>query len=558
MSKLENTVAFSEITLTAHVEPVEGSPFDLEITSASFSFVENGIPRATLKLALGESPTADGGIKRAMAHKRAAQLEQRDKIAVIAKFKGHQSIDKKWEHNGEFTVFRGMLNRPAYSMGVGTAGLVLEVDHWLANLASTSALSYLAAPESAAHFTHPVTRESFTSGQQVGYDGAAMLYNVEAPDNLWGSIKDLFTYLAKQDRIDARDSITIHGSSGLGTDDIKNTIAMFALELMDKGKTMNMAFKNADEGIRDRIRGSLADLLVTRTQGSSMWEVLLSLAKDFMFSVIPTIYSATCAPVLKTAAKSMLTIGADEYMELHSEGVVRALPIRSVALYQVAGVDTLDAGAISDKETACYNAMVGYYDLSLDKPEDLTIRQGQILQLYTPSWMSDVLTGFSKLTAENNPVFGPINALGNVRTGAAAPTNKSPNEVATEVFDKNNPERIGNRLAQSILGDVRWANRVGSIQGRLRFDIAPGSPVSIEIIGKNVPFYRTGGDNLLHAHVYQVDIDIDASRPSASTTLHLSHMRTDAEQKRFSDLVMKEHPLYTNLWDGTGLLDGFA
>lgn len=555
MSKLEDSLAFTDIKIKAVAQTSLGADiFEIEVSSVFLRFTENGIPKAVLKIALGESPQPGGGTVVAGAHARAKELENRTQITIKAEFKGHQTPDKAWEQDGTFDLFWGYLSRPAYTMGTSAATLVLEVDHWLSNLATTSKFSYILQANSAAHHTRAVIKQSFTGGF-VSFDDTKVLYNAAAPEKLWKTIKALFEYLAEQDRLSAK---LIKHLNLTDPDLVKNTLALKALSLMDKGKTLTMGIVGDSEAIRDRVRESLADIIAARDTGGSYWETLLTLGREFMFSVIPTIATATCAPVIKTINKSLLRVSASEYSQIAPSADVPVLPIRSVGLYSSCVWFTLDTRGMSQTKYLSDPVMIGYWDLAKDHPGDPQIMAGQMMVMNAPTWMHNAGNIFSTYTPRNTPVFRAIKTMANAKAKTEPPDKKQANDAQSEAVDENNPNRVGNRLAQAILADVSWKHRVGSIMGRLRFDIAPGSPIELETVGKNVPFYQKSGDNILHAHVYQVDINIDATTPRASTTLHLSHMRTEAEQQKFKSLVIDHHPLYGDAWDGTSLLDGMG
>lgn len=557
MSKLEDIVAFSDIEIRAQAQPYKGSAFDVEVSAVSLRFAENGIPKAILKVTLGESPQQSGGIVTAKAHARAKDLERRDRITVRAKIKGHQTPKKLWEKGGEFIIFAGYLSRPAYTMGTSAASLILEVDHWLSDLATTHKLSYIMAAGSAAHCTRPVLCDSFTGGK-VSFDGTKVTYAPEAPKNIWQTTKNLFSFLAAKDRMEAK---IIRDLDLNDVEFVQNTLALQALGLMDKGKTMALAISDDYEGLQERVREGLTSMIAARESGASFWETLLTLSKEFMFSVIPTIYTATCAPVIKTYSGQFSRgdyrfIEASEYDQIQVGGQVRALPIRGLGLYSSCVWFTLDTRGLSQQKYQSNPTLVGYWDIAKDHPGNAEVRAGQLMMMETPGWMKNAGAAFSPYTPANTPRYEAIRTMANSKAGGTPPEKEEPNVKEDRVTDKNDPKKIGNRLAQVMLSDITWRNRTGSINGRLRFDIAPGTPVVLEIVGKNVPYYRSGGDNTLHAHVYQVDIDIDAIAPRASTTLHLSHMRTDAEEQDFKSIVVTEHPLYGQAWDGTSLLDG--
>ena len=543
MSKLADIVAFSDIQVTARAKPYNGNPFDIEISSVSLTFTENGIPRAVLKIALGESPQPNGGVKTAKAHLYAQKLEQRDRITVTAKFKGHQVPEGEWDKGGEFELFEGYLSRPAYSMGTSAASLVLEVDHWLSDLATTDKLSYLSAASSTAHCTHPATTRSL-SGALTAFDGTMNTYDSAAPDGVWQSIKRMFTLLANKDRMEVGKIVEM----GINATELKtNALALGALNKMDNGLSMTMALQLDVGPVKSMFKQGLTTIVAARETGASYWETLLSLSRSYLFSVVPAIATASCVPVLKTATKVWRTIKASEYSQLQASGDTSSLPIRGLGLYSSSSWLTLDTSGFTKTTYDAKPKLIGYADIARESDSVYTAG-GQIVTEYAPGWTFTPGGAFARATPRNTPGSKPLRSCWNAKKGEEAPEED-------EVDPNKGPDGLGDRLAQARLSDLLWAQRRGAINGRLRFDIAPGSPIAVEIIGKNVPYYHDGSGNL-YAHVYQVDITIDAVSQRASTTLRLSHMRTANEQKRFKSILTDTHPLYTNLWGGAGLLEG--
>ena len=94
--------------------------------------------------------------------------------------------------------------------------------------------------------------------------------------------------------------------------------------------------------------------------------------------------------------------------------------------------------------------------------------------------------------------------------------------------------------------------RTGQLNGKLRFDIAPGSTVKIE--GTSEPFLKDDGlgYNLI-GDVIRVTIAINAESAQASTAFQLGNVRTESENE--DDLTsIDQHPLYTTKFLGAPLV----
>jgi hypothetical protein len=95
--------------------------------------------------------------------------------------------------------------------------------------------------------------------------------------------------------------------------------------------------------------------------------------------------------------------------------------------------------------------------------------------------------------------------------------------------------------------------RNGSLFGKLRFDIAPGSNIIIK--GSSEVFIE--GDQTaeqLYGTVVRVSFRMDASKGQAGTGFSFMHIRTEAENKDDKTSVEK-HPLYETTFVGAPLID---
>ena len=111
------------------------------------------------------------------------------------------------------------------------------------------------------------------------------------------------------------------------------------------------------------------------------------------------------------------------------------------------------------------------------------------------------------------------------------------------------------RYAESVYVHEALKSRQGSLTGKLRFDIAPGSIVRIEVAGDAfVPKDRLG--EALFANIIRVTISIDANAQKAFTSFNLSHVRTEDENTE-AGMAVDRHPLYDAVWTGTSLSDEF-
>jgi hypothetical protein len=545
-SSLDSRVAFTDVEVWAEAE-TRTDKFHLELISVIMEFQENGIPTADLKLAIGECPRT-GKNKPAGAHVYASQLMRRDKVKVYARLKGNQAVGVPWGMKDKVMIFDGYVSRPAYDMAVGAAGVSIGLTHWLSDLSCTDKLTYLLCPTTAAAYTYGAVTSSQTGGVAM-IDHCMHLYRENGYQDVWLAIKETFRQLASEERMD----VAFAKALGVDNSQIKNTVMLRALDRMDKGKVAKLSIDAESLEAVAMVNRGIVQHTVDRASGNSAWETLVNgLVPAFMFSIIPLVNTATAAPVVMSSQSIYKTVAASEYWRIGIGAEVRALPVRSVRFYNACTPMTEGKAQSANGPEVRLNYPMGQADLAALDVENLDVLEGQVLVLQAPTWINSYAHALN--TKYTLPAFGPQPAAG--APDKPAPTPKIPNPQQFYQDQTKDPENgLGNRLAQVALSNECLKNRMGSIVGRLRFDIAPGSSIAVGIVGKNVPFYGQGGNNM-YAHVFGVSIEINAGDRSASTTLHLSHMRTEREQKTLLPVVQKVHPLYNTTWDGTSLLDG--
>jgi hypothetical protein len=104
---------------------------------------------------------------------------------------------------------------------------------------------------------------------------------------------------------------------------------------------------------------------------------------------------------------------------------------------------------------------------------------------------------------------------------------------------------MGKRLAQYELYNRVFTHREGTITGRFRLDIAPGSLVKIQTIGDRF----VGKSESLYGHAIRVRLTCGNT---LETTVWLKAIRTEFEHETYTT---PEHPLYKHRWPGAMLVE---
>jgi len=189
----------------------------------------------------------------------------------------------------------------------------------------------------------------------------------------------------------------------------------------------------------------------------------------------------------------------------------------------------------------------GSYTASLDGVVD-----GMWLFVPAPDWLS----AWDSL--DDNAVNGNgsvNNLLTQVVNTAVGSDNSAVQEQAeTTVVDWND---VSNKYAQMIYAANALQGREGTLTGKLRFDIAPGSTV---VIRADAATKSAGIDDLatdIYGFVNRVTVTINAQDASATTSFNLANLRT-AEENDLSRFSMDSHPFYgVKYFNYAPLIPGF-
>jgi hypothetical protein len=174
------------------------------------------------------------------------------------------------------------------------------------------------------------------------------------------------------------------------------------------------------------------------------------------------------------------------------------------------------------------------------KSQDGTpLNDGMWLFVNAPGWMDDWVNFDPEAATGDADINKTLNQPSHDATGADKAAIER--EPGTEVVEWNDSMQQYARMMYAVNA---LKGREGTVVGKLRFDIAPGTTVLIQARGDN--YLSAGVDTLatdLYGFVAKVHISINAEQASATTAFELTNLRTakENESQRFS---MLEHPFF--------------
>lgn len=532
---------YTKFELRAVITTKSGDVLFEDVLSIGASFALNDPPTAVMTVATGYDARSNK-TKKATIHDARKKIRPRDKVVVTLTIKSEAGQKEKME-NGTFVIFDGFITGIAYQRSVSGANYRLHAVHWLDDLNNSSALngdwspgaphdlSFNAACQ-VVEMTEP--NSSGTSnindlGQPVpAMDPTGQFINQEnAGKDLWGEvIKPIFNNLAEWAL----------------PNNFTNTAAQNALKRMPgKGEPFYTPLALNLDGLppnhtNEALRTALSVDMLQAFAYSTFWGKLIGeYAPQFFFSVSPGVEHALLIPFfggLRWEEGRGKKIAADEYYTADFNANMSQLLEAIMVYWPWKSGNSAELGGFPGTTTV-YAAPCG----SWPKTEIDEDRPGLKLFKEPPGWIVNMTTfaGFSgATTCVKGPAGGDC-----LEPGTAAADAPGGWLTAAEIADKVQSSGVADRFAHHWYKTELLGQRYGELQGKLRFDIAPGSIVRIELPPQDIE-----DDNYMVAAVTGVSYLIDAEKMQAGTSFTLGYIRTLAEDQD-TDITETFAPLYT-------------
>ena len=509
-----------------------------DVVSVSASFALNTIPTATILAAVGYNPLKNN--EPATIHKLLPNIRQRQRVVVeIVVSPGGGDLSRITA--GKYKIFDGFLAGIGFQRSHNQFNYVLNLVHWLDDLNNSSMVAGNWFPGVPDDYTAAAIVETLGGcTQNIGAAPsvkATLFADGNLKSDLWEkSIKPMFEDIA-------------NGPPALvDNPELKNDAALKALARMPgpAGKSLGgyapLGF-NTGANLQEAIANYFTASVKESSGQTSFWGKLISdYCQQFLFAVSPAVDWALpipfCSGLRWQQGGKEITIKDYSYANFNSN---MAQIIESVnILYPVEsanGVNFTSPAPVS-RGVAWYKPAAQYPpQSSIDTNDDR--KRGMRLFKSTPAW-------FSKLADAS--VAGLLSAIDARTTSQPAPAaggNAPPN--GTQAIQSN--LNVIERFAQQWFINEILQQRYGEISGPLRFDIAPGSIVKIELPPSS-PTEQSS--EYMVASVMGVSYVINAEKAMAGTTFTLAHAKTKAENDdTATDFVTDKPPLYpATSWPG--------
>lgn len=518
------------------VADINGTIFE-DVVSFAATYKLNDIPKATLIVAVGYDARS-GRKKKATIHDAKKNINARDPVTVTLTMFPAKAGDTSKSEQGTFVIFKGIVAGIGYERAHNSANYTISLLHWLDDLNNSSALNgnwFPGAPHAmatnAAFYALSVSEgNAYDTVPSIDSD-KNIITKENAEDDLWGSvIAPLFRLISGYPLPDG----------GL------NNAALAALDRLSAPIPLALDLSGFDsENIRLSMRQALTKEALDSFAYTTFWgKITGEYAPQFFFAVSPGAEKASVVPFfagLKWSAaenKGGVHVKGDEYahaslnanMTQFLETIMVFWPQNSDLMLGTGGeVQGFDNFSFP---VASYPPIGG-----ADKP-------GLRLFKEPPPWLANV-SPWPVYSGASTGVKGK--APGDCMAPGEGEENPPPDwlpppRAAQELSGSGVCERLAKHWYKSEV----LSQRYGELQGKLRFDIAPGTTVKIDM-----PINEIGDDGAMIGYVTSVSFSINAERAVAGTSFGIAFLRTEEEDEK-GVYTESYPPLYkpATVWGG--------
>ena len=582
---MSNTSAYNYniVDLSNQVDPTTGfhgakvtlvaQGIELPIAYLSLNYAINDIPTATATVALGRDARTN---KPSRAYEFAKTTKRLTKAYIKLDYElndwdntGTEGAKLKFKKAANVILFTGYLAGISYNRTGGKVNLTVNLVSQLVNLSMTTGgtnhilpgtPSSLLMPSNfegpgaktvanqADRFTENLSKEILSDFKQAIVNVLSEIASDKYATQIYTKTSQLGAVSAETSTLGAKAAIEASdnwlGMSGALVNYLKLKISKYPI-------VVGSAFTPK------QIEASIAIALTSSIYSLDLWGTLVSnVLPEFGCALIPFPRGGLIAPILPMYNKPTVILKSSEYVDFNMTANTKQ-PIRAVGLFYNQTYSTI---------TSDYNPSQIHFNGSYVASED--VNDGGWFFKQAPSWLSNVdLVD----TAENKKVLEAISKVSNNQNGG---TPLDPDDFDSKVAEVSNV--LGN-YAKMIYSGMALKGRQGSLVGKLRFDISPGSTIKFELqpeqVTGNIDLLSTAQQEFSTTYteaqstfsvsesafyfgfVNQVSIVIDSEQSYASTSFMLTNLRTKAENDLVGQYSLDSHPFFlSNFFSGANLI----
>jgi hypothetical protein len=577
-----------------------------DVLRFSSEFEVNGIPSAQVSVAIGRR--ADRTDKAAEIHYYVNDMKLQLKAWVwcLADTSAGTDIDPNFQFwpEGKFRIFDGYVTGTGFRRNDNGAELTLGLTHWLTDLNFSSTLSRQSHAMNPAHLYFPANvalTSTFTGGEFISGtnittmtgESLALPYfegNIVRED-FWGGfplsdvnrklsgLKDWFTNLTHWDRLNSAEILNLTSTPISSFRPSYNWEACRALSRFEPNASYNeteeegyilgipVSFSNAgalNSFISESLGRTVGRDTFDSSTGVTIWDKLSgNMQSEFKLSIIPLVEKALVVPqiaCLSTKDDSLVhrILRTPHYESIEMSGTMPKA-LRAVGLFANRASQSGDGfGQPRGRPVS----IGGWYDRSTSS-DDPRFNEGLIMFKSLPAWANFIHDRFYSPTS-TGAGGGTVQTVASVTAGAAAPVSEPAALISAA-------KSIWDLLAKTYYIQEVFKGRQGTISGPVRFDIAPGSTLKVEIaedtfvrdIVNDLEFTGAEDPNVVcnddyytffYCNVMRVSTIIDAQNMRAATVYYVGNIHSEVENQDPGTSV-EAHPIWSQCqWGGCVLI----
>lgn len=530
---------------------VNGVP--IPVSQVSLTYGLNEIPTASAQVALGRNARDNSS---SSIYDQVAAIKQMAEVQIIVQGKlgdftssGTGGQRQQFPTVDAATIFMGYVSGLSYRRSSGRVTMIINMVNRLFDLSTSSGGSKDVVPGAPHDFLLQTLGEG--PGGSV-YGEVTTKFSEMAPNlakDFSHAILDGFNYIAENNRLQSNDAeIWCGGDDQIdpGREDnfrasqVINPfgdwegIANFSTSAYMGRYTTKYPLKIHSSG-RDKAAMTISSQVSSSLASSSMWGTINNvILPEFGCGIIPMARGAIIAPILPMAKNHQILIRPEDYADFNMSTQSQR------PLYGVGVLGNFVLGSLNAEDPKlCVGAT--YVAKASDSQSS---NDGMWLFVPAPKWLDD-FTDFDPEAREGDA--GVNKMLGDVShdaVGADKPAVER--DVSAELPEWNNAMK---KYAQMMYAAQALRGREGTLMGKLRFDIAPGTTIKIQAKGEDL---MGGTDSLatdMYGFVARVTIMINAEQASAATTLELTNLRTAEENETNAGgdggrFAFEKHPFF--------------
>jgi hypothetical protein len=534
---------------------------DHAVVGFSATFAVNEIPTAQCYVAVGRDVT-DGASKAAAAHTQLKSLltsPQMTEARVTFSPRGEYSPDgTPWPAADEApAIFDGYVAGATVRKVSGKFVVVINLIHWLIDLACSSTLTAHGHASNPTQLNAAAVLDSLDTtnagqGIYVSSLAASQLVGDTVADDVWAAIKTVFCKLAGTE---TQPSGPAEQCAGTGTYSVNDRALLALMRIEGPGSSCAVPYRDGvplkldldgvgAPGSLAAVQDAVADSIgmeTLETYGSTtFWDKMIrGYFPLFGLAIVPMVDTAIVIADTPAYRGGVWRTIEDEEDSLDFAAATE-MPLRGVGVIAAWESET-QAGVGEDGEDL--PLVGGCFVADSVEPGD-----GVIQFVEAPDWLRMAFTsGAYAGETTGIPEDEPARAAGADAAGA------EPAAATPEAFgdDLNGLYR---RYAQTVYANSTLRGRSGTMPGKLRFDVAPGSIVRIR--ARPEKFLAGDGEDALAATLIgctsRVTVALDAEGPAATTAFQFTHVRFEDPENTRDRTSVDGHPLFGKAIHGGG------